>query len=506
MFNCFAGCGTQQILDAIDLDWNLIPQADPKTGFHILDSMGSGYAALQSSQIIEAATQINSGDVCSVELENLHLNSTSKAKNLRELTYQYIFIIDSGHYYNRITGYACTHQAFNTAYASLNLRDKSGRAIKPTTAMERSDEFVVADGRGWMPQPDEKELPLINESGAMLANLWRGFAITSKEGSVQPWTDLAEHLIPDEQERSHFIDRVAFDIQFPHEKPNWHIVFIGVHGAGKEAILTPLCRIFGEAATTIGNNEAKSDFDDGFAKTKVVVYSEVQGLSGDAMEEMKRKATTGASEMYTLNPKGEKKIRQRNLWSLYLVTNNQDAMKLEQTERRFYVLECKSPMTSDQIRAYFNDWLNKQGSQHLFDWLLKRDLSKFNPNQIPGRTAAFYKMISATRSDYHVLLEECMAEGCFSFKDGFVDEKQLRTHLSANGASSKLTTVSNWLMQQGYAKYQGQVRKKENGQTLTLPRSIYYTQELLDKSVSELYDYVRESRKGAQNDSTLFNK
>lgn len=410
---------------------------------------------------------------------------------------RYIFVSSLNAYYDLQAHILLCASALNTKYGATSFVKEKGKSCRCAYWLSQQNNATIVDELGWIPCRYDEERPIIIDGAAKLVNTWKGFAITPSEGDVQPWLDHVEHLFPDPVERKNFIDRLAFDVQYPDRKCNWHTVILGVRGAGKDAVLIPLFTMFGAAGSTIGNKDIKSDFDDGFAKTKVVCISEVNGMSGDAMEELKRKATSGSTAFIMLNPKKEKKVKQANLWSLYPITNHNNAMHLAPDERRFYVLEALTAMTVEQKSAYFDGWLNNQGAAHLFHYLLNRDLSSFDPDTLPGHTPAFYKMVSATTSEHEKLLQDWADEGSHGFSSGAVKVSDLRRALLDARTEVSTDEIIDWLASRGFEKYPKQIQKKLDGETKRKSRGYCLNADLLALSSADLYEAIDDIEKAA---------
>jgi len=272
--------------------------------------------------------------------------------------------------------------------------------------LANSPNFNQAADFTWSPVPYNTIQRVIMYDGRKLLNTWRGFAIEPKEGDVQPWLNHLAHVVPEEDYRRALLWWIAFTIQKPDVKVNWQPVILGTSGAGKDALFRPIATIFGSAYKTIGNRDIKGDYDDGLYQTKLLHISEAKGLSGLAIEFYKRITAKEASTTQLLNIKGKAQVLQQNICNVLVITNNLDAMKFSKDERRPFVLRSPNVMTEEQQRLYFDEWLDKEGSEHLFHYLLNYDLSEFKPGVRPYKTVHFDALFDITQSDQEVKLEE----------------------------------------------------------------------------------------------------
>lgn len=384
---------------------------------------------------------------------------------------RYIFIESENKYF--VTDqYGCVgREALNTIHKRTNPGGRNGAPLMVNWLADQP-EFRTAWGLTWYPckYGNEKKYQTIQIGPHEMANTWEGFALTPIEGDVSPWLNHLKFLVPNEAQQQEVIRRLAFDIQQPWKKCNWHLVIWGVPGAGKDALITPLAMMFGNAASTVGNNDIKGDYDDGFVKKKLVTVSEVRGLSGSALEEMKRKAATENAALMTLNPKKEAKITQMNLWSMVFITNHRDAMKLSPDERRFYVLNAATAMTKEQTNEYFH-WLKKeQGAAKLMRYLLDVDLTGFDPNFVPSRTQQFYDMIDATDNDMEALLRDWNESNDGIFKFDAINPEWVRDALLSRDIKWSLKGIKNWLDDNGWHQARKRIIAKIDGAVMCKSR------------------------------------
>ena len=284
-----------------------------------------------------------------------------------------------------------------------------------STVLVSSPDLIVVDERTWHPIPwregDQKyaapmgQDAVLERGGVRCVNTWRGYALEPRRGDVSPWLDFIKMVVPDKRLHEHIVDRIAFDVQFPDKKCGWHIVIVGTHGAGKDMMLMPLMRIFGPAVGKISDMAAKSGYEDEYVDKKVIHYEEASHLKGSAYERMKSFTTAAPDVPMFLNKKGQGKVLTYPLWSFYLTTNHEDALKLEATERRWLVVRARDRRMPYEESKGFVDWLNTGGAEAVFDFLLRRDLTHFNPDTIETEANALKDMVEASAEPWENALE-----------------------------------------------------------------------------------------------------
>ena len=414
-------------------------------------------------------------------------------KILKGAAQRFIFITSLDRWYDRQAGVHISSKALDTSYA----HELSEYGVTASREIARRSDKLIADELGWEPRPitDTDENPFIYYMGSVLANSWRGFFLKPKAGSVEPWLKLLAHLTEDESEQTAIIERLAFDVQYPHKKAQWGVIIHGVQGAGKDSLMMPIGRIFGSAMNTVGMKELKSAYDDAFVQSKIVVMSEMNMLKSDALEDIKRKMVDESTGMMILNPKSKGQVKHRNLWSMYGITNHDDAISMSPNERRFYVVTARTAMKTDQIAEY-QDWLNNEGAEFLFQHLLSVDLSSFTPGELPSRTASFYEMVDNAKGDLETILTDLCDNSSppFDRNDSLVSSTAVEEALiQYNQRYHGISRIKKWLRSNGYETI-GDAVKLVGGKTKRKKRTHYALAEskLHRMTGTEKYELIEQ--------------
>lgn len=327
-------------------------------------------------------------------------------KQIEEHEYleHFVFIEPQNKFFNMRSKELYTIEALSNTYRNRH----TGTRGDPTLSalLLGSDDLVRVDGLTWYPEPyRDGDSPnsfktasesIVREGRKSCINLWDGFAVEPKEGSVEPFLKLVHHLIRDPELEHHLIQRMAFDVQYPHKKCKWHVAIFGTHGAGKDSVISILGEIFGKAYSPTTNDAMKSGYEDEFIAKKIIHTEEASSLNKSTMERLKSYMTAHEKSSFSMNKKGEGKVDTFAVWSFYFTGNDKDAMYIERTERRFLILEANHAMP-EELREEFYSWKDyEDGAAKLFRYLLDVDLSDFKIDETPVRTQAFEDMVSNT--------------------------------------------------------------------------------------------------------------
>lgn len=364
-----------------------------------------------------------------------------------------------------------------------------------TKWLPKQDGYNEVADLTWSPLPYGSAMRTMRYSNKLLLNTWEGFPISPKHGDVQPWLDHLVHLIPEEDYRRALLWWIAFTIQMPHIKTAWQPIILGISGAGKDALFRPVATILGKAFKSVGNKDIKGDYDDGLYQTKLLHISEAHGLRGAAIEFYKRITATESSTMHMLNIKCAGKVYQQNICNVLVITNNLDAMKFDREERRAFVVKAPEVMTDEQQVAYFDNWLEHDGPEYLFDYLLNYDLSEFKPGKLPYKTTYFNDMFDITRSDEEVKLEEFLA-------DYDIARPELLADMFGGDDRYSIKNITIWLEMNGWARWDGhnstkKIQKTVNGEKKVKARNWYVKKcSKFDRSKAiNMYDEVERVEK-----------
>lgn len=240
-------------------------------------------------------------------------------------------------------------------------------------------------------------------------NEWRPTTLiptpyNGKPHSVRPWLDFIEYMTPalTDEQRDWFINWQAYPIQNLGGKLRQAVlVWSTAQGAGKNTLAEVLFPMYGRANLnwqSINGSTLIDNFND-WALRQFVMVNEVHmpsyGEQKAVMESLKTLITEEVIDhrrMYV----GRQNVR--NYVNLMLASNDEAALRLEDDDRRFFVIRgpsVKDKWTDAQFRQFY-DWLNTGGREKVFGYLLARPLADFNPFGAAPRTEARSRMVRVT--------------------------------------------------------------------------------------------------------------
>jgi hypothetical protein len=190
-------------------------------------------------------------------------------------------------------------------------------------------------------------------------NIWRGFICKPAKPAKQkidkylkPWLIHVERCIPDEAMRKHFQQWWAFQFQHPGIRILHAIVLVGrQQGSGKTTLARVPAMLFGGHMLPINNPRMlHARFNTYMLGKSILLGEEIVKKAVDA-EQLKGFITE--PELW-IEPKGIDSFAVINRMNSIHTTNHIDALVIEETARRFLILEVPGWDNDAERREYFN--------------------------------------------------------------------------------------------------------------------------------------------------------
>ena len=234
-------------------------------------------------------------------------------------------------------------------------------------------------------------------------NSWQGFHLTPVPGNVKAFHKHISVICPDSAEAEAFTDFLAHVIQRPWERPTWSPVHVSVPQGLGRGILNSLMEYI--LHPYFANPTPKDLFDSNYNEyMKNTIWIGVEETSVHAAKGVsaKIKELITATHM-NINPKYGKQVPNYPMYArFFFMTNELDALPIEDSDRRFWVIGPSEPGYRPLGSKYYDKFAlaihNKQFQAAVLHDLLHRDISKFSAHHIPFRTALKSEMQMATRT------------------------------------------------------------------------------------------------------------
>jgi len=231
-------------------------------------------------------------------------------------------------------------------------------------------------------------------------NVWPGWGCESATGSVELFLELVDHLFSqtEPQAKEWFLDWLAYPLQHPGTKLFSSVVLHGLsQGTGKTFLGEIVGDIYGENFTVLGARELSANFNDSLALKQFALCDEMLAIKDRRKADSVKSMIT--QQWLVIDRKWQQKYRVRDTINYLFTSNHFDALYLERADRRFLVVQVPDEVLSDSFYKELRAWRSDGGPSYLFDWLLKRDTTRFRPQSRPPATNAHEDMVEAGFSD-----------------------------------------------------------------------------------------------------------
>lgn len=277
------------------------------------------------------------------------------------------------------------------------------RELLPTGKV--SYEPVSAAG-AWLKWPLRTEVSKLTYLPAQprftqgLYNIWPGWGVEPKKGDVKPFLKLVDHVFTgaEPEAKRWFLRWCAYPLQYPGTKLFTSAVIHGIkHGTGKSFIGFTLGRIYGKNFTEINQMDLHNHFNEWAEGKQLVMGDDVTGTNKRTDADFLKKLIT--QRELRVNGKYVPTYVVPDCVNYFFTANGPDAFFLEDDDRRFFVHEVTVGPLSEEFYTEYELWLDTGGSAALFEWLLKLDVSTFNPSAPAFKTLAKERMTTNVQSD-----------------------------------------------------------------------------------------------------------
>lgn len=329
--------------------------------------------------------QITLGTIVHFAKENGWRGFDKEAADVPEIKENWIFVVGIKRFIELNTMQELDQEQFSCQFAPLF---KRGRASEHTL---RNEAFPRVDGVTYWPDKNQ----IVEEEGLSKLNLWRPSGVTAEPGDVTMFLDHIAYLFPDEKEQEIVLDYMAFQVQKPGQKVHWALLVQGEQGNGKSYIgYVMKCVLGNHNVRNVNSHSLHEDFTGWQKNTQFVIVEEMMAKGRlELMNKLKPMITEpwcSIREMY------KPAYEQPNRFNFLFLTNHDDAISIDKTDRRYCVLRSLAPPHPKGIKGYYVPLFNwtKDSAPALLAFLQSRDLRDFVPQAHAPMTDAKQDLIA----------------------------------------------------------------------------------------------------------------
>lgn len=240
-------------------------------------------------------------------------------------------------------------------------------------------------------------------------NLWKPLIWDNKDVEPSAWLKIGRHVFHNDIDFDHVLNYLAYMVQHPENKIN-HALLIqsATQGIGKNVFFRPIMRAFKRVGQqrTITNRDLTLPYNGWLMGTKLLEIEELNVKSdklavGNTLKDM----CAAPPDDLSINQKFGAQINIMNIVQLIVYTNFDKPIRLEETDRRWYVVmsqakPLKTALSDDEIDSTKND----QGIDEILSYLSRRDVSAFRYSDPPPVNTSKQHMIETSAPYYDIVM------------------------------------------------------------------------------------------------------
>lgn len=238
----------------------------------------------------------------------------------------------------------------------------------------KTSELILSHYKGRTPRltyrPDLGKSRRVVSSGETAINTYIPPSIKPKEGDILPFNEFMEYLIPHDEERRNLMRWCATLIARPDVRMMYGVLLISeMTGTGKstlsEKILAPLIGLHNVSFPS-EKQITNSDFNSWIGKKRLAIVQEIYAGQNFKAANMLKSVIT--DRYVEINEKFMPLIKLENFISIFASSNSLKALKVDSTDRRWFIPTVTEERWPDTKFVEFNEWLESGGLQIICSW------------------------------------------------------------------------------------------------------------------------------------------
>jgi len=321
----------------------------------------------------------------SKEPEPIVQTQTNPTKAHKLIVDNYHFVATSNRVIHNRTGDFFDIRGFDAKFSATHTGGRDG--------LPKASALLVAakkqvDKLTWMPGADQ----VFIRRGLTYFNLYipetPDVTVEFTPGSTGVYHKAAAWTIPQEEHRETLMDHMAYSLQFPGNKINWHpCLYSTVEGSGKDTVLEAIVGAVGRHnSSSVEMKNLIKEFNSALRFKKIVCINEVMSFSeGKAVSNALKPILASPPHTLQINVKYEPEFEQPNVASIYMTSNSKRPVHVSSMDRRMWFIHCREQMMPKELADEIWEWFNNgPGHQLMYQELMARDVSKFDPARRPA--------------------------------------------------------------------------------------------------------------------------
>jgi hypothetical protein len=302
------------------------------------------------------------------------------------------------------------------------------------------------------------------ESGLRCLNSFRPSTLVPIAGDVSPWLNHVKYFFGDRNaEMNHFLDVLAYKVQNPSAKIRHALCLGSKEGGGKGTIERPFKHIFGEHNHVQPRNDQVIKNKMGWVKDHNFAVIHELRMPGDDRRFLIGNLKDVITEpTINIELKYIEPFQTDCILLLLCFTNHMDELYVAPGDRRWWLFKSTaSPLKGDAHAAHYGPlhrWLDGDGPAIVYDYLLKRDVSHFNPDMRAPDTPEKLANADNSRGEVLTVLSEAYEDKTAPFQVDLINIDRALKTLRERLPRLTLAALKNFLREQGCEPLPDQAR------------------------------------------------
>ena len=278
-------------------------------------------------------------------------------------------------------------------------------------------------------------------------NPYYGFGVqpvACETGEILPWLQHTKDVIcnGNEEHYQYVLNWLAHMIQKPEEKPGVAVILYGGQGTGKGSFVAPLGQIMGSHYLYADRSDLLTGKFNAICENKTLIFADEAYFGAGtykAREAAKRLKTKVTEPLGIIERKNVDACAVPDFSRVIMATNNPDVLEIEADDRRYLYLEVSDQYKQDAeyfmpLRAMIE---KGQLAPKLLYFLQQRDISNFNPTQVPKTKALTEQKIDWLTPELQFVYEILQ-------NDGRTPDGEQLFGLPISGTDGRVSTILEW--------------------------------------------------------------
>jgi hypothetical protein len=244
-------------------------------------------------------------------------------------------------------------------------------------------------------------------------------------------------------------------------------LFSEAEGVGKTTLYKIIQYAIGaQYCTQVQQHEVAGRFNT-WSRNKLVVAIEEIAIKGDHQKRtlnMDKFKFLITEDVIRIEEKNDKPYDIPNNMFILMFSNNPAPITISKDSRRYHIWNVehkKKPV------SYYNNlysWLDKDGYAIIYDYLMKVDLTGFEPDGDPPKTKYFRELVDRTQNPVEIELDLLYESNSWPFSDdtNLVSPMHLKEALKTMKVFAGIHLITDWLKKNGFTNLNKQIEWLNN--------------------------------------------